>query len=170
MNYKQYIKEHVTLLTEAMFRVVDKETFNDALLNLSTLDLEDDQIGFPRTQNRKQSYLDGGNEYNLILLDKEELAVQGPFEILIKDDDDNIIGFIRGTKSNNIISFNMVFIKPDNRGRGIGRDIYAWYYNSGLIIKSDSEITNDTYSMYDRLVSYGFQPIIFPDNTVGLKK
>lgn len=38
------------------------------------------------------------------------------------------------------------------------------------IMKSDTEITDATYSVYDKLFIYGYEPIIFDDGCVGLKK
>ncbi len=40
----------------------------------------------------------------------------------------------------------------------------------GYIIKSDSEITDGTYSIYDKLLSKGYKPIIYGDKRVGLVK
>lgn len=148
----------------------NKEEFLDKLLDLSTLDLEDDQVRYSKSNNRSRSYLFGGSNYDLYILDHNDLPEYGAFEILITDDDENIIGFIRGTKSDKIISFNLIHIKEDYRGNGIGTDIYENLLDDGYIIKSDSEITSDTYSMYDRLLTYGYLPLIFDDGAVGLKK
>lgn len=153
------------------FEIASKEDFNDALLDLATLDLEDDQVSYPKIDGKKLKFLFGGNNYYLFLLDRETLPSHGAFEAIIEDDSDNVIGFLRGTKSDKIISFNLIHIKEENRGSGIGTDIYEKFLNDGYIIKSDDEITDSTYSLYDNLVkAYGYQPIIFDDGRVGLKK
>ena len=151
-------------------RQVSKEEFEDVLLDLSTLDLEDDQVRYPKTDSREHEFLFGGNNYNLYILDKQTLPSSGPFEISITDDDDEVIGFIRGTKSGKIISFNLIHIKEENRGQGIGSDIYESFLKDGYIIKSDNEITDSTYSLYSKLVIYGYKPLLFADGTVGLMK
>lgn len=112
----------------------------------------------------------GGTNYYLFILERKALPSSGPFEIIVEDYDDNIIGFIRGTKKDKVVSFNLIHIKEDNRGSGIGTGIYQKFLDNGFIIKSDSEITDDTYSMYDKLVIYGYKPLIFTDGRVGLKK
>lgn len=150
--------------------IASAEEFKDALLNIATLDLEDDQVRYPNTQNRKEKFLFGGNDYYLFILDRTQLPESGPFELLIENDDDDVIGFVRGTKLNKTISFNLIHIKEDYRGKGIGTDIYEKFLNDGFIIKSDTEITDDTYSMYDRLLKYGYNPIVYNDGRVGLVK
>lgn len=150
--------------------IASAEEFLDALLNLNTLNLEDSQVGYPNVQNKNESYLLGGNNYDLYILNRNELPESGPFEIFIKNDDNDIIGFIRGTKSNKTISFNLIHIQEEYRGSGIGTDIYEKFLNDGYVIKSDKEITDDTYSMYDRLLRYGYKPIVYKDGRVGLVK
>lgn len=167
------LKEYITkLLRESSneYEEVDKETFEDALLDLSTLSLEDNQVRYPKIENKTESYLFGGNLYDLYILDRDSLPSSGSFEIIIKDNDDEIIGFIRGNKKDEIISFNLIHINEDSRGKGIGTDIYEKLLKDNYIIKSDSEITDDTYNMYDKLSYYGYQRLKFNDGTVGLKK
>lgn len=163
----------ITTLREYLnedYKIVDRSDFKDALLDLATLDLEDEQVRYPKIGNRTQSYLFGGNNYDLYILDRDELPTSGSFEIIIENNDKDIIGFIRGTKNENIISINLIHIKEDYRGNGIGTEIYENFLNDGYIIKSDTEITDSTYSLYDRMVIYGYTPIIFDDDRVGLKK
>jgi hypothetical protein len=171
---KEFIKKRLRILLESSklnrYKTVDRETFKDVLLNITTLDLEDSQVRYPNIDGKKQKFLFGGNKYYLSILDRGELPSVGPFELVIENDDDEIIGFIRGTKNANIISFNLIHIQEDYRGSGIGTDIYEKFLNKGFIIKSDSEITDATYSMYDRLVLYDYKPLIFDDGTVGLIK
>ncbi len=150
--------------------IATKEEFMDALLDLATLDLEDDQVRYPRTEKRKATHISGGNDYDLYLLDKTTLPASGPFEISIVDNEDNIIGFIRGTKTNKTISFNLIHIQEEHRGKGIGTDIYEKLLNNGYTIKSDSEITDGTYNIYDRLSRHGYRPIVYGDGKVGLVK
>lgn len=169
-DIKKFIKTSLhKYLNEQDEHIVSKEEFEDALLNLATLDLEDSQVRYPKTQGRELSYLFGGNEYDLYLLDKPTLPSSGPFEILIEDKDD-VIGFIRGTKASGVISFNLIHIMPEYRGNGIGTDIYEKFLNQGYTIISDNEITDETYSMYSRLQLYGYKPLIFSDGRVGLVK
>ena len=170
---KQFIKDKIReqLLNEQFeYKPVSKEEFDDVLLNLATLDLEDSQVRYPRMDGKKNGHLFGGNEYDLYVLNRPKLPSSGPFEIGIENNDGEVIGFIRGTKLKNIVSFNMIHIQEENRGNGIGTDIYEKFLNSGFIMKSDSEITDDTYSMYDKLVSYGYKPLLFNDGRVGLVK
>lgn len=148
----------------------ENKEFSDALLDLTTLDLEDDQVRYPKIDKDKMNFLFGGNEYYLYILNKEELPDAGPFELTIENNDDEEIGFVRGTVKDKIISFNLIHIKEDSRRLGIGTDIYEKFLNMGYTIKSDSEISDSTYNMYDRLVKYGYTPIVFDDGRVGLKK
>jgi hypothetical protein len=152
------------------YEEVDQETFEEALLDLATLDLEDDQVGYPNFDKLSQSYLTGGRGYDLYMLRKDDLPSSGPFEIMITNDkDDEPIGFIRGTKRENIISFNLIHIMDEHRGYGIGSDIYIKLLNDGNIIKSDDEITDATYSLYKNL-SKKYTTLLFNDGSVGLKK
>lgn len=153
------------------FTEVTPSEFDELLSELTTLDLEDDQVRYPRSEGRGGKYIFGGRGYSLFLLDRNELPISGPFEIIIEDSNsDDIIGFIRATKHKNIISINLIHILEEKRGWGIGSDIYEKFLNSGLIIKSDTEITDSTYSLYYRLMLNGFKPLIFNDDTVGLMK
>lgn len=154
------------------YQVADKEEFKDALLDLATLDMEDDQVGYPRFEGKNQNYLSGGKGYDLYVLNRESLPGSGPFEILIREDvGDEVIGFIRGNKGGDVISFNMIYIEDEYRGQGIGMDIYENLLKEGFIIKSDKEITDSTYSVYSKLVEhYGYTPLIFDDGRVGLRK
>jgi hypothetical protein len=164
-TFKLFINE-----SYSEYVIVDKETFKDALLDLATLDLEDNQVGFPNS-DVEQNHLFGGNNYDLYILNRLDFPNSGSFEILINNNDEEVIGFIRGNKLNKIISFNMIYINEEFRGKGIGFDIYLKLLNQGYIIKSDSKITNMTYDVYYKLVIYyDYIPIIFNDNRVGVKK
>jgi len=152
------------------YEIVNRDEFQDAALELSTLNLEDDQVVYPNIDGKKSKFLFGGNHYYLFILERDSLPISGPFELYIEDDEDNIIGFIRGTKNKTIISFNFIHIEENMRGKGIGSDIYEKFLNQGFIIKSDKEITDSTYSLYDKLVLYGYKPLLFHDGRVGLMK
>ena len=152
------------------YHYIEENVFKDTLLDLSTLDLEDEQVIYPNINNKEKNHLLAGINYNLYILDRKALPNSGAYEIIIENDDDEIIGFIRGTKKDNILSFNLIHIQEDNRNNGIGTDIYERFLDDGYIIKSDDEITDSTYSLYLRLLTYGYEPIIFDDNRVGLKK
>lgn len=170
MDVKKIVESTVKQFLSEQFTVANKEEFNDALLDLTTLDMEDEQVRYTKTANRKLTHLFGGNNYDLYLIDRKSLPSSGPFEISILDNDNETIGFIRGTKSNKVISFNLIHIQSDFRGDGIGTDIYEQFLKDGFIFKSDDEITDATYSMYDRLIRYGYTPLIFNDGRVGVKK
>lgn len=100
-------------------------------MDLCTLNLEDDQVRYPNYIGKDENYIDGGNNYNLYILNREELPEFGSFEIVIRNDDDDVIGFIRGTKTDKIISFNLIHIKEEHRGNGIGTDIYEKFLEEG---------------------------------------
>jgi hypothetical protein len=170
MKLRKFIATTIRECLNENFNIVDRTDFKYALLDLATLDLEDGQVRYPKIEGRKQNYLFGGNLYDLYILDKNSLPSSGPFEIVIENDNSDVIGFIRGTKSGKIISFNLIHIKEDYRGNEIGTEIYENFLNDGYIIKSDDEITDSTYSLYDKLAIYGYKPIVFDDGRVGLKK
>lgn len=154
--------------TWSQYKEVDQETFEDRLLELTTLDLEDTQVRFPKHTD-DISYLFHNNVYNLYVLHHNSLPASGSFECIITDNNEQLIGFIRGNKGGNIVSFNMIFVKEDNRGQGIATDIYEQLLNNGLIIKSDSEITDATYSKYLSLSKH-YKTLLFADGRVGLMK
>lgn len=170
MELKTLISEMINKCLNEQYKVADKEVFNDHLLDLTTLDLEDEQVRYPSTNNRKLSHLFSDHNYDLYVLDRSELPSSGAFEIIITNNSDEIIGFIRGIKGSNIVSFNMIHINPNYRGSGIGSSIYTHFLNRNMIIKSDKEITDATYSVYDKLVRNGYKPLVFLDGSVGLMK
>jgi hypothetical protein len=149
-------------------RLATTAEFKDALLDLATLSLEDDQVKYPNFSNRKSVEIFYGADYDLYLYDHNTFPSSGPFELSIRDNDGGAIGFIRGTISDHTIKFNLIHILEGSRGQGIGLDIYERFLDMGYIIKSDSEITDGTYSIYDRLLSMGYKPIIYDDKRVGL--
>lgn len=151
-------------------RLANKEEFDDAVLELATLELEDDQVRYPKTDDRSKNYIYGGDKYNLMILDRSKIPDAGPFEMSIEDDNGAQIGFLRATISDNAISINLIHVKPENRGFGIGQDIYEYFLKSGYVVKSDKEITDSTYSIYTKLAdTYGYDRILFDDGRVGLK-
>lgn len=152
------------------YEIVNKEDFEEALSDLATLDLEDDQVRIPGFDEDRDSYIFRIGKIYVHIRDRDEIPSAGPFELFILDVKDQPIGFIRGTVSNKIISFNLIFINKENRGWGIGTEIYEHFLNNGYIIKSDDEITDSTYSLYLKLLKKGYLPIIFNDGRVGLKK
>lgn len=153
------------------YKVVSYDDFNDMALDLATLDLEDDQVRLPKFNEETDNYiLQIGYNY-LYIRNRDALPNSGAYELFILDGDDEQIGFIRGTKKDNIISFNLIYIMPEARGKGIGSDIYEYFLNNGFIVRSDSEITDSTYGLYTKLAKHGgYTPIIFNDNRVGLTK
>ena len=148
----------------------DIENFKEALLNLATLDLEDDQVRIPTFNEETDSYIFQIGEIYIHIRNKDELPISGPFELFILDVKDDVVGFIRGTKNNKLISFNLIYLTPEKRGWGIGYDIYKYFLDNDYTIKSDDEITDGTYSLYLKLLNNGYKPIVFDDDRVGLKK
>jgi hypothetical protein len=150
-----------------------EEEFKDILTDLVTLDLEDDQVFTPKFNEETDSYIDKiGSSLHptyLYVRNRDELPIRGPFEIFLLDVKDNEIGFIRGIKGEGFISFNLIYINNDNRSQGIGTEIYKYFLNQGISIKSDDEITDSTYGLYLKLLSKGYKPLIYGDGSVGLK-
>ena len=147
-----------------------EEDFKEALEDLTTLDLEDDQVRYPPFNEDMDSYIIQVGKVYLHIRNEDELPNSGPFELFILNVKDEVIGFIRGTKKDKTISFNLFYILPEERGMRIGSDIYKYFLNNGYTIKSDDEITYSTQSLYLNLLKEKFKPIIFDDGRVGLKK
>jgi hypothetical protein len=152
------------------FGDTDVEDFKDALLSLATLNLEDGQVRYPAFNKETDGYLFDVDYASIYIRNKKEMSNRGPFELFILDEDENQIGFIRGTKSGTVISFNLIFLSEESRGSGIGTSIYEHFLDSGFTMKSDSEITDSTYSLYLKLLGMGYTPMVFEDGRVGLKK
>jgi len=148
----------------------DIEYFKEVLLNLSTLDLEDDQVRIPSFNDETDEYIFKVYQTYIYIRNRAEMPNSGAFELFILDINDNVIGFIRGTKKNKLISFNLFYLIPEKQGWGIGYDIYEYFLKNGYIIKSDDEITDGTYNLYLKLLRNGFKPIVFDDDRVGLEK
>lgn len=146
------------------------DDFKEALLNLTTLNLEDDQVGIPQFNEETDNFIFQLEKNYIYIRQRDELPTSGPFELFILNVDDEVIGFIRGTKNPTTISFNLIYITPENRGLGIGPEIYEYFLDSGYTIKSDNEITDATYSVYLKLLNKGYTPLVFDNGTVGLKK
>jgi hypothetical protein len=170
MNINKYIESTIREYLNEGIENNNEEEFRDALLNLATLDLEDDQVRIPEFNEKRDSYIYQIGKIYIHIRNRNKLPVSGPFELFILDVYDEVIGFIRGTKRNKLISFNLIYLIPEKRGWGIGYDIYEYFLNNGYIIKSDTEITDGTYSIYLKLLGNGFKPIVFDDERVGLKK
>lgn len=145
------------------------EEFEETLSELSTLDLEDDEVRIPKYDEDTDSYIDTVGRCYLYVRNRDELPIAGPFEIFVLNVDDETIGFFRGTKNQSLISFNLVYFKDEYRGFGYGTDIYKYFLNNNYIIKSDSEITDSTESLYLKL-SKDYKTLCFDDGSVGLKK
>jgi len=148
----------------------DVEDFKEALSNLATLDLEDDQVMLPSFNDETDPFIFQIGKIYIYVRNRDELPISGAFELFVLDINDNVIGFIRGTKNNKLISFNLFYLIPEKRGWGIGYDIYEYFLNNGYTIKSDSEITDGTHNLYLKLLNNGFKPIVFDNGRVGLKK
>ena len=157
---KQLLRENLNNIAE----------FKETLENLTTLDLEDDQVRIPIYDEDTDAYLFQVYKYYIHIRKKDDMPTSGPFELFILDVNDDVIGFIRGTKNPSTMSFNLVYINPNNRGWGIATDIYEYFLNHGYTIKSDTEITHGTHALYLKLVNSGYNPMVFDDGTVGVKK
>jgi GNAT superfamily N-acetyltransferase len=150
--------------------LIDEETFIELLEGLNTLNLEDDQVGVPNYNEETDDFL-GYIKYGYLhVRNRDELPDAGPFELFVLDNNDEVMGFIRGTKNTTYISFNLIYIHDEHRGLGTGLSIYEYFLNEGLAIKSDSEITDSTYGLYMKLLSMGYKPLMYTDGTVGLVK
>jgi hypothetical protein len=167
---KQFIKTTIREYFNENFENDNVEDFKEALLNLATLDLEDDQVVIPSFNEDTDSYIFQIGKIYIYVRNRDELPNAGPFELFILDINDEVIGFIRGTKNNKLISFNLFYLNNEKRGWGIGYDIYEYFLNNGYTIKSDDEITDGTHNLYLKLLNNGFKPIVFDDDRVGLKK
>ena len=152
------------------YHLASKEEFEEELENLSTLDLEDDQVRIPSFNEETDDYILKVYDVYIHIRNRDKLPTSGPFELFLLDIDDNVMGFIRGTKNENIISFNLIFLLDEYRGWGRGSDIYKHFLDNGFIIKSDTEITSSTFSLYTNLVEDGYKPLIFDDGCVGIVK
>jgi len=152
------------------YKPITYEEFDDALSDISTLNLEDDQLGIPEFNQNTDNYLLRIDDIDLYIKNRQQLPESGPYELLIDNNDGDTIGFIRGTKFNNILSFNLVYIAPEERGNGIGTSIYQYFLNHGYIMKTDKEISDSTHSIYTNLAKSEYTPIMFADHRVGLIK
>lgn len=161
-NIEKIIQEHIS---KEMF-----DEFEEALSDLATLDLEDDQVRIPPFDEETDDYVFSVGNVYVHIRKREELPSSGAFELFIVNNDDEVIGFIRGTKGGKMVSFNLIYIEPEERGWGIGTDIYKYFLDNGYVIKSDDEITDSTQSLYLNLVKAGYIPLFFDDGRVGLKK
>lgn len=175
-NLRKVIKNEINkLLYEEISH--EKDEFLDALEQINTLDWEEDQVIIPEFSDENYSFLfQLGTDLYFYIKDSEydNFKRTGPFELIIKGQyDEDVIGFIRGTKNEakKIISFNLIYLEPNSRNFGYGTQIYKYFLDNHYIIKSDTEITNSTKNLYIKLLNSGYKPVIFDeDDRVGLKK
>lgn len=146
-----------------------RQEFKSALEHLSTLDLEDSQVIIPKFNENRDNYIFTVWKYHIYIRDKEKIT-RGPFEFFVLDNNDKMVGFFRGIKSKEYISFNLVYIIEDYRGYGIASDIYRYFLDNNITIKSDKEITYGTHSIYLNLFDEGYTGIIYDSGQVGLMK
>lgn len=170
MDLRKFIRETIMLIESVGYSEADPEEFKDALLDLATLDLEDDQVRVPEFDEDTDAYVFQAGKSYIHVRRRDDIPGRGPFELFVLDRNDQPVGFLRGTAGDGYVSFNLVYINPENRGEGIATDIYQHLLDSGLAVKSDSEITDGTYSLYLKLLKYGYRPLIYDDGTVGLKR
>lgn len=146
------------------------QKFKKYLSILNNIHLHDDQVHIPPFNIHSDHFLFQLNQSYFHIRNSSHFPISGPFELFILDINDDVIGFIRGTTHKNIISFNLIYIIPEKRREGLGFNIYTHFLNNNYTIKSDSQISDDTYYLYLKLLNNNFSPIIFHDNTVGFKK
>lgn len=170
MDLRKFIRETIMLIESVGYSEADPEEFKDALLDLATLDLEDDQVRVPEFDEDTDAYVFQAGKNYIHVRRRDDIPGRGSFELFVLDRNDQPVGFLRGTAGDGYVSFNLVYINPENRGEGIATDIYQHFLDSGLAVKSDSEITDGTYSLYLKLLKYGYRPLIYDDGTVGLKR
>ena len=164
------IKEMMGINDRFSYRIATYDEFENIASNLNTLDFEDDQVRIPAYNEETDNLIFQFSGLYIYVRNREALPESGPYELFILDGDDDPMGFIRGTKKDNILSFNLVYITPEERGKGLGTEIYEYFLNHGFIIKSDKEISYGTYSIYTNLAKSTFNPIIFSDGRIGLIK
>lgn len=169
-NLRKTIRRIILESSNSDYEVASDDDFERALSDLSTLDLEDGQVRVPEFDEDRDTYIFQIGKIYIHIRDREDIPSAGPFELFVLDVKDRPIGFIRGTVSNKVISFNLIFINEENRGWGIGSEIYEHFLNDGYVVRSDDEITDPTYSLYMKLYKKGYVPLVFADGRVGLKK
>jgi GNAT superfamily N-acetyltransferase len=156
MNFKQYYK----LINEnnAGSTKVSFSEFQNQLEKQNTLDLQDDQVVIPPFDKNRVHFVETliVGEAHLMLKNREEIQSYGAHEFFIVDNDDNVIGFVRLTKSPSEISINLIYIQDDYRGRGIAKEFYKFWLDKGISVKSDKEITSATQAVYTSLVQQGY--------------
>lgn len=140
-------------LLEEKFNDLDK--FEDLLSSLIGDDLEDDQIFTKKAPNVDDSGMKflhqfGSGSYSFLMYCKgKDLSGFGPRELFFYNIDDENIGHARLTKSDKMVSINMIAFTEGNRNQGFGKEFYKYLLDDlHLDIKSDSEITDGTYHMY----------------------
>lgn len=129
--------------------------FEQALSDLLGNDLEDDEVFSkkpPDTDDPKLDFIEhfGSGKYSFSMYCKGgELTGFGPRELFFFNNDDEYIGHARLTKSDKMVSINMIAFIEEHRGWGYGKQVYKYFLDDlKLDIKSDSEITQGTYGMY----------------------
>lgn len=137
---------------------VSLQDFENQLEKQNSLNLEDDQVYIPTFNKNKDHFIDTliVGEAHLMLRNGEEVKNYGPHEFFIVDNDDNVIGFVRLTKSPTEISINLIYILPEYRGMGIASEFYKFWLDHGVSVKSDKEISNGTEAVYMSLVRQGY--------------
>lgn len=168
MTLEEYTNAMATDLLRGESLGDNIESVSNKLEELQTLELEDDQVRYPKyIEEDVTDIADLGDGYYLQINNKESLPEAGSFEIFITDYNNDVLGFIRGNKNETTITFNLIHLKEDSRGQGIGKNIYKYFLNS-YNIKSDSEITADTEMLYNSLLKDGYRGIITTDNRVEI--
>lgn len=156
MNFKNFYN----LINENIHNVesISLQEFENQLEKQNTLDLEDDQVIIPTLNKNKIHFIETliVGEAHLMLKDREQIQPYGPHEFFIVDNHDDVLGFVRLTKSPSEISVNLIYIKDDYRGRGIASEFYKFWLDRGISIKSDKEITSGTQAVYTSLVRQGY--------------
>lgn len=74
--------------------------------------------------------------------------------LYISDAQDNPLGYVKYNKMvtiPNAIIIQMTFLYEDNRGQGIMSTGYEYLLNYYGVIVSDSDLTDDSYNLYEKL-------------------
>ena len=157
---------------------MDSEKLSEALDAITGDDLEDDQVfsrSFPSVDDESLGYVkklgasQAGSGGFHVYVKGGDVRDFGPHEFFFYDNDDELIGFARLTKSDKQASINMIAFKEDSRGSGFGKAFYKYLLDDlSVDIKSDKEITDGTSAMY-RSLSAEYVAQVEPDGRVVLK-
>ena len=133
--------------------IAEQDELLDSLL---VNDLEESSLEIPEFNEDNDGFLfQNGLDAYVHVRGRESLPDAGPFELIVLDIDDKPIGYFRGTKNGDKMSFNMVVIEEDSRGQGIGKGVYKKFLENGRQIQSDTQLTESSIGLYKSLRNDG---------------